>query len=350
MELTTPQNPTTKPGVYQGTPPTPAKKETSTQPPARAIRTMKGDIAEAITKQNETAASIALAEAKKLERERVEAFAAKQAAEQARLAAIAAKPKSRVGIIIGIIILVLIVGGAVAGYMYAAANSLIISVPFIGPVQFGKPLPPKPVSNEPAKPIFGPAIITPTSEKRIALSDNTVERVISAISAERTSGLTAGMIKNFYVTENVFPEGSSDIMLPAASNRFLTFMGIEAPHGILRSLDPHFMVGLLGEDGSRADPFIVLRVTDYETSRAGMLQWEQSLSKDFDRLFGTKLTTATYKDTRFRDIIVAGKDARMFGTSPDMGISYAFFDPQTIVITGSRISLEKVLPLLMNKI
>ena len=104
------------------------------------------------------------------------------------------------------------------------------------------------------------------------------------------------------------------------------------------------MVGLFGENGSVAVPFLVLKITDFDASRAGMLEWEPTLSRSFDQIFSTKLSAAVPNPANFRDIIIAGRDARMLNTGSDVGIAYAFVDPHTIVITGSRSSLGEVLP------
>lgn len=343
MEPNTPQSQVSKPGVYQGIPPT--NQATNSVPVvAPVIRTMKGDMADAITKQNETAASIALAETRKQEAQRAAALAAKQAEEQAKAAALAALPPQKshkLAITLSIVFGVLLIGGG-AAYVFLAARSVTMTIPYFGTFTVGKQ--PAPVSNVPTGPVFAPSLIPPQTEKRFAVSFDSPERVVAAIAADRTGGLSAGNFENFYFADSSSSSGSPLIPPPISSNRMFSFLGVQAPGSILRSLESHFMVGLLGRDGSVAVPFLVLKITDFDASRAGMLEWEPTLSQSFDQIFSTKLVATTPDSASFRDIIIAGRDARMINTGTDTGIAYAYADPLTIVITGSRSSLGEVLP------
>lgn len=343
MEPTAPQNQVTKPGVYQGIPPT--SQESKVAPVAQSIRTMKGDIADAITKQKETATSIALAEAQKQERQRAEAFAVKQAEEQAKAAALAAMPPKKshtLAIVLSVVIVSILAGSGVAYQLFGQPTT--ITLPLVGVLHLGKPAPIAPLSTETPKPVFAPALIAPQTEKRLALGSETLDHISAIIASERTSGLTPGTVENFYFSEIPSMVGDPVIAPSAPASRVLSFLNIEVPGGVLRSLESHFMIGLFGEDGSIAAPFLVLKVIDYDASRAGMLEWEPTLSQSFDKIFSTKISIGVISSAKFRDIIIAGRDARMLNTGGDVGIAYAFVDSQTIVIAGSRTSLGEILP------
>ncbi len=315
----------------------------------RTIHSMKDDVEEAVTKQKETAASIALAEVRKQEREREAALAAARAAEEARLLALAAKPKSHAGMTILIIFLILLIIGGGAGYLYLSSRQTTITVPLLGDLHFGQKKQAAPVVPvTPPKPFLAPALIQPQSEKRFALAVENPEHISAAIAVERTAGLTQGTVKNFYFTEQVPPEGAASLVASVGTNRLLSFMGINAPQSMIRFIDPQFMIGLLGETGSVAVPFIIIKTTDYGAGRIGMLQWESSLPGDFDKIFGTKLASTPRQSDKFKDIIVAGKDARMMDTNSDTGLVYAIVDAQTIVIAGSRTSISEIVPLTLG--
>ena len=309
---------------------TPQEKKEA--PVARVIRTMKSDIAEAIAKQNETAASIALAEAKKQERERAAALAA-AAAKQAQAPVATPTPKRRGRITLIIIIVVLLVGGRIAYKLFVPALTKIslssIKIPWVG-----TSTPETPAISTPPKPILATAILTPQSEKRFTLGTETPEHVSAGIAVERTGGVNYGVIKNFYFLDQ------SGIRTALAKDVFV-FMGVQMPDTLLRSLDAPFMFGLIGGEQSVATPFIILKTTDYNIVRAGMLTWESSLPGDFDILFGTKIAAAT-SAAKFTDTIIAGKDARVFGTIPNASLFYTFFDSRTVVITSSQSALERL--------
>lgn len=309
-------------------------------PAVRVIRTMKSDIADAIEKQNETAASIALAEAKKQERERAAALAA-IAAKQAEAAAAPPPPKRRGRITLIIILLLLLVGGRIAYKLFVPTltNLSLFSIKIPG---FGTPAPETPTiaEPEPQKIELAPAILTPQAEKRFNLGRETPAHVSAGIALERTEGLTAGSIKNLYFTDQ---SGTTTVNVKDV----FTFMGTGIPDSVLRSLNASFMFGFLGEEGSVATPFIILKVIDYDLVRAGMFTWESSLAKDFDALFGTRIAVAT-NTAKFGDTIVAGKDTRVLGTAPNASMFYAFLDSHTLIITSSKSALEQLVQRLNN--
>ena len=92
-------------------------------------------------------------------------------------------------------------------------------------------------------------------------------------------------------------------------------------------------------------PFLVLKVSSYETGLAGMLAWERSMPRLFDAIFGTSVATSVSNRTKTRDAVILGRDARVLEIAPNIGISYVFANPQTIIIAESRTALEFLVPL-----
>ena len=325
-----PKIPKREPGVYQGTPSSSLEKSDG-QPTPSLIRTMKTDVAEAIKKQNETFVSIALAEEKKQLQKRGEALLA------AQNAPIAPKPRGRILIIV-IVLLVAIAIGLV--YLFI--------LPRFSTVQTGK-VPPTGIELPPSDETSGgnqasislaPALIPPQFEKRFILNKETPDHVFAMIAVERTSGLIEGTIKNLYFTEEISAQDTAPSTEVISAKRLLTFAKIDAPEILVRSFEGPFMAGLLGESGSSATQFLVLKVSSYDTGFAGMLAWETSLPRLFDTVFGTKFNAVGAK---FRDITVSGKDARTLSTMPGLTVVYSFANPNTIVVAGSRSALETLL-------
>ncbi len=344
MEPTTETSPVLKPGTYEGTPPTTPGKDSS--PTIPILRTMKNDIAEVITKQKETVASIALAEAKKQERLRAEALAAKQA--QAEATPPAPKRHGRVFIVI-LIVLILIAGRIV--YKLVATNISKISLPTSGFLGFGGPTSTTPTATTTAPvpvPILAQALLLPQSEKRFALTDETPAHIAAMISVDRTASLPEGSIRNFYFSENPSVDTTGLAGPAASSSRVLSFMGALAPSSIIPSLEAPFMFGLIGEKGGVPASFIILKVSDPDIGRAAMLAWEPSLAQGFDNIFGTKIESTVPNTAKFIDLIIGGKDARVLGNMPGGIVAYAFADNSTIVITSSPTSLGKIIQLLQK--
>lgn len=331
-----PAIPKHEPGAYQGTPHAPLEKSEESRTP-RLIRTMKSDAADAIKKQNETFVSIALAEERKQAQARSEAVVAQQA--QTEIPSHATKPRGRVVIVI-VFLLFLVALGLAYKFILPKLDTLQIS---------GISFPPEKEApaTEQMTISLAPALIPPQYEKRFILNKETPEHLFAMIAVERTGGVVEGSIKNLYFAEEVSAQDGTLNTNAISVNRLFAFANISAPEILTRSLETPFMAGLLGEGGSSAAPFIILKVSGYDTSLAGMLEWEASLPNLIDTVFGTK--TGVMGEGKFRDIVVAGKDSRILESASDTKIIYAFTDPNTIVITVSRSTLEKLITMILQK-
>lgn len=334
MEPTIP-TPKREPGVYQGTPQSPLEKSEESPSP-RLVRTMKIDVAEAIKKQNETFVSIALAEERKQLQKRGEALVA-----QANVAPNAPKPRGRMVIIVIFLLIIIALGLA---YAFVLPRFKATQTGKVPPIDTGSTPSTEPTGVNPAIISLAPALIPPQFEKRFALEKETPEHVFAMIAVERTGGMLEGTIKNFYFTEEVSSQDGTTSTAVVPAKRLLAFANAYAPDILTRSLEAPFMAGLLGESGSMATPFLILKVSSYDTGFAGMLVWETSLPRLFDTLFGTKIQARGGSESKFRDITVLGKDARALGVTSGTTVIYAFAGPNTIVIAGSRSTLEILLP------
>lgn len=327
--------PKREPGVYQGTPQSPLEKSDESPSP-RLIRTMKIDVAEAIKKQNETFVSIALAEEKKQLQKRGESLAA-----QANVAPNAPKPRGRMVIIVIFLLIIIALGLA---YAFILPRFKTAQTDKVSPIDTGSAPSTEPTGASPATTSLAPALIPPQFEKRFALEKETPDHVFAMIAVERTGGMLEGTVKNFYFTEEVSSQDGTASAKIVPAKRLLSFANAYAPDILIRSLEAPFMAGLLGESGSLATPFLILKVSSYDTGFAGMLVWETSLPRLFDTLFGTKIQARGGSESKFRDVTVLGKDARALGVTSGATVIYTFADPSTIVIAGSRSALEILVP------
>jgi len=333
-------NPTKKlePGIFQGTPIDSSKPVNEDPWTARAIRTMKSDADETIKRQHETSVSIAIAEEKKvaLAREKTPYTGQEQPAEMPLL-------KTRINRIFIVIGLVFIIAAIVLAYIFVLPK-FKKSSPTIGGAALDTP---SNTSEKQSTSIVEPlaqSIIPAQFEKRFNTTKETPTGLISAINTERKQGTSAGSIKNLYFTEETI-SGIAEI----SAVQFFTFVNIQAPEIITRSMEKPFMVGFFGENNGGATPFIIFNVSGYDTGLAGMLEWEDNIPKIFADLFETSLTKSELAPSKFHDIVISGKDARVLEITPSTTVAYAFATPTTIVITESIAALETLLPLAAKK-
>lgn len=317
------------------------------------IRTMKTDIALAIKEQNETLVSIALAEKKKQEEiARNEEFARGQEAEsRAQKEFSAPKRRGRVFLVV-IAISILAIGGIVFKFLLPKLRAWSLPSFSISKPRSNPPL------QEPALPlvvkepviVLAPSLVLAQSEKKLDTSKSNFEHIVAMVAVEKTAGLSSGKVENLYFTEEASAqEGAPLETRPLSADKFLAFGGVFAPEMLIRSLETPFMAGLFGEE-SGATPFIILKVSNYETGLAGMLAFEESLPYLFNTVFGMNVETQTTgKKLAFHNIVVLGRDARLFGADPLQSVAYAFADANTIVIAGSQNALGKIMLMVAGK-
>lgn len=301
----------------------------------RIIRTMKNDAEEVIRSQNETSVSIAIAEEKKRAQEQARVTLSKQSQGETP------PPAKRIGRFF--IVLILLFGVTVLGlaYVFILPTLKNITLPTVSIPSFGKPTEIAPPA--PATPKIEPlatSILPAQSEKRFNIIKETPEKVLEEISKERKQGNSAGSIKNLYFAE----ESGSDLSVISA-NRFFGFLDIQAPDGFTRSLEKLFMVGFFGEANGGTAPFFIFNVSDHDSSLAGILEWEKTLPRFFDTVFGTNIVNGVTTTTKFSDIVVLGKDARILNTAFGGTLVYTFVNKNTLIITSSLTSLEALVQL-----
>lgn len=322
-----------EPGVFQGTPEDFNSKEIA---PPRLIRTMRSDVADAIKNQNETSVSIAIAEEKKKAISRADGGTPQTQTENTPPA-----PKP-IGRIIVIMIVIIVIAALGLAYVFVLPKLGGIKLPTISIPAF--PSLSKPRTNGVTATTtesvvqLAPSLIPSQSEKRFNISTQTREKTLDRVADEMKQGVSSGSIKNLY-----FEEGAT-APVSISANRLFIFADISAPEILTRSLEKPFMVGLWGEENWGATPFVILKVSSYDTGFAGMLEWEKTLPDFFGSLFGSKMSNRT-SATKFHDLVVLGKDARAIDFPFGGTIAYMFADENTIVITGSVKALETLLPL-----
>ncbi len=321
---------------------------TGSTPATTIIRTMKGDSAQAIKEHGETLVSISLAEEKIKSNVRIQEKISSPAPiapivptpSAGTITPVAPKPIGRIVVIVGLIFFVI---------------AIVFAVVFLTPIVRKTSLSSSIFDSSSAKKAVTPtqkgvqspslSIIPAQFERRFITNKETPASIFKLISVERTAGGAPDTIKNLYFVEEAPSTDGKSQTTAIYASRLLVLAGTQIPDILMRSLEKPFMTGLLGETGNVATPFIVLKVSGYDTGFAGMLEWERDLPSFFDAVFGTKTTGEFPSLGKFYDITVSGRDARTLGGILEQSITYTFVNPNTIVIAGSRTALEKLIPM-----
>lgn len=306
------------------------------------IRTMKGDVSLAIQKQQETLVSIAMAEEKKKEARRQELLIA--AEERAQRQESSPKPRGRMFLIV--ILLILIIAG-VLGYFFVLPRLSTFNFSSLMPSATPTPVViPAPIVPAVPRVTLTPAILPTQAETIFSLKQVAPAQIFARIKNDRISGDVSWEIKNIIITDEVTQPDGSTKTIAISMNRLATLAGLTMPEILARSLQNTSMTGFILESGSTIPtPFMILKVSGYGPALNGMLQWEQNLPTLFDTVFGTNITAGLSPKTKTKDVSILGHDSRVLEITPNVGIAYTFANQSTLVITGSRTALEKIIPM-----
>ena len=324
-----------EPGIYQGVPGAP--KQVSIPKPPRLIRTMKLDMEEAIKEQHETSVSIAIAEEKK----QAEALRKESLLKSQGSSSKSAPAPQRLGrfVVVFIVILILVALGLAYVFVLPKLSALHIELPTISlpSFSFGGNSSTTPTSTVPETTVaISPSLIPAQSEKGISIGNKTVSQVIGEIQSDLENNLSSGSVRNLLVTNAT--TGTISI------TELLSFVHANTPDVLTRSLENKFMVGEIGDQDGNANLFLALKVSDYHAGLAGMLEGEQNLLTILGTLSGKTIASSA----KFQDVVVSGKDARMFA-SAGLNLIYSFADQNTIIITNNQSSLASLLALAVKK-
>lgn len=327
MEQMTPHK-KLEPGIYQGTPNIPDSKKVASRP---LMRTMKSDMDLAVKTQNETLVSIAIAEEKKQAKLRAESDS--KTKQKADVSASAPRPHSRITVVIFVLLFINIL---VVLYIFLVPRLANINFPDISFPSFSTDREPS-TDNAPVVISLAPSLIPAQFEKRIDISTFDTVMLATELQAEKNLGLEDGVIKNIYLTETQGAQAS-----PISAKRLMALASISLPNILSRSLENNFMLGLRGEEGNTALPFLILKVSSRESSIAGMLEWEKNLPSFFNTLFEKNYLRDENPPLKFMDTVLAGRDARILN-GVNTTVAYAFANPNTIIIATSKSVLEAIL-------
>lgn len=119
--------------------------------------------------------------------------------------------------------------------------------------------------------------------------------------------------------------------------------------GNINPIFSHSVKAIYFGNTNQTTPFVVMKTTDLDVARGGLLTWESSLSADLEPFFlvsQPNLSTTT-AEKRFSDLVVAGNDARVL-TNEDGSeiIIYTLTKENILIITTNQKTLIELLTLI----
>ncbi len=330
----------------------------------KPIRTYESDVASVLAQTHSSVASIALAEHKKHEDEDRIGDAPREKP--------SAPSHAFTKIIMMIASLMLISGGAYAGYYFYQQSPLA-------------PVTPRTLSSEQTSVIPSDTISVVPIDGQVPVT------ILSRIRDEIAKSQNPDTIKELVFSKADSAGGRVRISGP----EMISLMDIDAPDTIVRTLVPEWMLGVYMDGEGQGHPFVVAQTTFFQNAFAGMLQWEQVMADDLKQYLRTPVipavgqlqtynastseatmldlmtesisasSTATTSPTEpvyappsqisvirggFQDRLVHNKDVRVFRTSTGETLFlYSFIDDQRLILTDSEATLAELLDRLDKK-
>jgi hypothetical protein len=137
------------------------------------------------------------------------------------------------------------------------------------------------VKNTPAPLILGPASLI-SYDSKVQLSGSGSD-LMTQLAQKAGEALPVNTVLLTYIDESTTtPQGVTEE--PATGGAFITELNLQAPNILIRNIDPNSMVGIVNAKGETA-PFFILKVDSYESTFAGMLQWESSMLSSLRELY-----------------------------------------------------------------
>ena len=281
--------------------------QTPPKPVLPRVRTFKGDIADAVKKDNVSAVKIALAENKRRERnQQIEEIVS---------------PTSKNNLIYIITTIVLLLGGlGVVAFFYFTSNNQTNSAP---------------------EATTQSDIIFYENQKDLVITGDSEPEIINDITKEKSYQIPLGTVEKI-----AFVSLAGTTSLPVSTQNLLNAFGSRAPDSLVRAFNPNLFFGLHSYDGN--NPFLIINVDSFDQAYAGMLKWEPNIQDDIGGLFGvpgTKIASSTpRKNPTWQDRVISNKDTRaLIDESGNILLFYSFIDNDTLVFTSNQDTFKEVI-------
>lgn len=147
-----------------------------------------------------------------------------------------------------------------------------------------------------------------------------------------------------------------------ATDQFLKVLSTDIPPALVRALNPAFAFGLYKTAEETSLPYLVFKVNSYENAFSSMLSWEHTMLDDMRPVLSaitpTVITTASstasttpakvptlpnYSAITFTDGYIKNRDVRAAYQNRKPLLMYSFVDENTLVITADEQTLQELI-------
>ena len=211
-------------------------------------------------------------------------------------------------------------------------------------------------TGRPAVPeeLFIPSLIF--ADERVEVSGEGTE--LQAALSEAGARLPEGSVLVAYVTTSTTTPEGVVITEPADGGTLVRALALPAPEILLRNADELSTAGVV-RAGGEARPFLILRVSSFERTFAGMLEWEPTMERDLALFYpahpnveaapvGTSTATSTapepFARLGFGDEVVGNRDVRVLRDAEGRAVMlYGYRDRRTLVIARDEAAFLEIL-------
>lgn len=171
-------------------------------------------------------------------------------------------------------------------------------------------------------------IISFSSEEDFSMANSIRSKIITNI-IEQKQNYKGPLNSILYINPT-----NVDSKTPANLDDLLSILTPNMPSSLIRSFENNYMFG--GYTSQSNEPFILIKVKDYASAYAGMLDWEKNINVDIGELFqlSPELSSST---SLFVDEAFKNNDLRILkDQNRKIVLLYAFLDKNTLIITGTE--------------
>lgn len=198
------------------------------------------------------------------------------------------------------------------------------------------------------------------ADQRVELSGNSDELTRGLVKMEELA-LSDGGVAIAYMTYATTTADKKEIRVAAQGGALVQALGLVAPNILLRNVGPASTLGVVAS-GGETRPFFVLRVTSFERTFAGMLEWEKTMRDDLSVFYPAYPSTVTLPVATtssstpsttqlaplpprgFMDVIVENHDARVIKDGEGRTVLiYGYRDKETLVIARNEAAFRELL-------
>lgn len=196
-----------------------------------------------------------------------------------------------------------------------------------------------------------PSIIFAEKETGIDITDKNPKELLSLLKKEGSkASLPLGQILNIYMIRTDKKTGAR---VAVSGREFLEAINAGVNDAFLRSLEQPITIGLHAFNGFQ--PFIILKSRSYQSSFAGMLDWETSMYRELLPFLGHTIDEGTgvpinpqtgeqiIVNDFFSDRIIGNIDTRVLtDQTENVRLLYAFPNLETLVITTNEHTFTEI--------